>query len=520
MVGQTVDHFRVTEEMQSSSRTATYRAIDDYLDRPVTLTFYPKMSFQDDGSLRQFLNQLRLAGVLNHPSISGVYSFFDYEEALVVVSGWNGGTSLRGRLSNSPVEQREALNIAEQVGLALQYAHSKGIVHRRINPDNIWLTPDFRVLILNFGVALPPDEAEDSREIAPYLSPEELSGSTISQATDIFSLGAVLYEMLTGWRPYPNKILKASQNSLGSSQPRWSSDSPVSAEIRNTISKALALDPNYRYQTVGEFLQDLSMASRRPTEHPMMTDPMILVQDKPRKATPVTKARPGDGKRGGTSSPPDLPAVSNKPEPFKVMVGYPKSFSKGLESKVVVALHFDQAQTLTREMLKKDLSEGASDSKGYESFRDKTPILLGEQVQVELFSQAIDFSQPVTMKLSSNVNIARFLAKPHEDCHVGNHLIKIVIKEQITGIERYSGFVQLKVVDYLFGHISRPFVSRCISSAITTGSAAAFALTFVGKIDHALGITAGTTGMLLGATLYGSVFKEFVLQHRIAPHQK
>ncbi len=213
--------------------------------------------------------------------------------------------------------------------------------------------------------------------------------------------------------------------------------------------------------------------------------------------------------------------VSVQPfDPLRVSIAHPRMFSKGHGSRVLVTLYLAGQAEEVRKALDSDFSNGSvAKREPYVEKRDATDIELRTRVQVELFSQAIDFSQAVTLDLSKSINCARFLAKPREDCLTGEHQAKVIIKDCVTGAERYSGFFQAKIVDYMFDHVSRPFFSKCTSAVLTAGSLVTFLLTILGRFDHTLGLSTGTAALLLGSAVFGNVFKKYVSPDRSLPRR-
>jgi serine/threonine protein kinase len=204
--------------------------------------------------------------------------------------------------------------------------------------------------------------------------------------------------------------------------------------------------------------------------------------------------------------------------PFRISIAHPRTLSKGFNSKIVVVLYLSDEHKQVRQVLRRDFSDDSRKvPQRYTETRDTTSIQSQTRVQVDLFSQAIEFSQTVSLELLEPLNCARFLAKPREDCRIGEHQTKVVIRDCSTGSERYSGFIQIKVVDYLFDHVSRPFFSRCTSIVLTAGSLVTFLLTILGKLDQTLGLTSGATALLLGSALFGNLFKGYISHTKSLP---
>ena len=194
-----------------------YRARDSRLDREVALKIVDATLAADASRVRRFEQEARAAGQLNHPNILAVHDTGLHAGVPYIVSELLEGETLRSRLTTGPMSPRKAIDAAGQIAEGLAAAHDRGIVHRDVKPDNLFITTDGRVKILDFGIAkltapsdengvrtgLPTDTAAGTVVgTAGYMSPEQIRGETVDARSDIFSLGLVLYEMLTGRPPF------------------------------------------------------------------------------------------------------------------------------------------------------------------------------------------------------------------------------------------------------------------------------------------------------------------------------
>jgi serine/threonine protein kinase/Tol biopolymer transport system component len=222
MTGQTLGHYRVFEEIGSGGMGEVYRASDDRLGRDVALKVLKSSLAHDQDRLRRFELEARAAAALNHPNIVAIYDIGMHEGAPYIVSELLQGQTLRKRLLEGPLALRQVADYGIQIAQGLTAAHEKRIVHRDLKPENLFLTKDGRIKILDFGIAkltLPEQNQEqsDDRVVAnmttqtkagsvlgtvAYMSPEQLRAKTVDHRSDIFSLGAILYEMLTGKRAF------------------------------------------------------------------------------------------------------------------------------------------------------------------------------------------------------------------------------------------------------------------------------------------------------------------------------
>src|SRR5215831_13819275 len=215
--GSTISHYRILGKIGAGGMGEVYRAHDPRLGRDVAIKILPIVFSTDADRLCRFEQEARAAAALNHPNIVAIYDIGTWEYGTpYVVSELLQGETLRARVQRGPLPVRKAIEISSQICLGLAAAHEKGIVHRDLKPENIWLTTDEHVKILDFGLAklLPAKvgtgELETLTQTAStklmgtlgYMSPEQLRGQAIDQRTDIFSLGAVMYEMLSGKRAF------------------------------------------------------------------------------------------------------------------------------------------------------------------------------------------------------------------------------------------------------------------------------------------------------------------------------
>src|SRR5262245_25083143 len=214
--GSRLGPYEIVGRLGSGGMGEVYRARDPRLGREVAIKVLPE-EVADRRHLHRFEQEARAAGALNHPSVLAVHDVGTHEGAPYVVSELLQGHTLRARLEGGALPVRKALDLALQIARGLAAAHDKGIVHRDLKPDNVFVTEDGRVKILDFGLAKltrrePPVEDGRTREdvtesgtvagTAGYMSPEQVRGEAVDHRSDIFSFGAVLYEMLTGARAF------------------------------------------------------------------------------------------------------------------------------------------------------------------------------------------------------------------------------------------------------------------------------------------------------------------------------
>ncbi len=278
--GQTIGHYQILSTLGRGGMGEVYLAHDVNLGRNVALKCLPKAFTKDRDRLRRFEHEARAASALNHPNICTIYEVGQGDGHRFIVMESVEGQMLRKKISAGPVRLNEALHIAEQIASALAAAHAASIVHRDIKPENIMIRRDGYVKILDFGLAKLIEqkggEAEDSTRLmatgpgvvmgtVSYMSPEQARGLSVDARTDIWSLGVVLYEMLSGRQPFGGPtpsdifvaILEHEPKSLTTSLPH------LPEVLAWIVSKALTKEREDRYQTAHELLTDLRRLQQR-----------------------------------------------------------------------------------------------------------------------------------------------------------------------------------------------------------------------------------------------------------------
>jgi Tol biopolymer transport system component/serine/threonine protein kinase len=326
--GQMAGPYEILSFITRGGMGEVYLARDPRLHRKVALKILPPAFTKDDERLRRFEQEARAASALNHPNIITVYEILKADSIQAIATEFVEGETLRQRLSGAPPTLSESLHIATQVADALAAAHKAGIIHRDIKPENIMLRPDGYVKVLDFGLA---KLAEDSPEIpieevltkqvrtgsgmvigtAGYMSPEQARGKTIDARTDIFSLGAVLYEMVTRSKPFdgetPTDVLAAI---LKTEPPSLSAMAPETPpELSRIVMKTLRKDREERYQVIKDLLIDLKSFAQ---DHEFQ---QRLKQNSGSPAVAITApAQPGSGAAHPTRAIIDAaPTIASRP---------------------------------------------------------------------------------------------------------------------------------------------------------------------------------------------------------------
>jgi len=259
-----------------------YRARDARLARDVAVKVLPASFAEDAERLRRFEQEARATGALNHPNILAVYDIGEHEGAPYVVSELLEGEPLRQRIGATPLPQRKAIDYAVQIGRGLAAAHDKGIVHRDLKPDNVFVTNDGRVKILDFGLAkvTHPEALSEADSALPtggppatgagtvlgtvgYMSPEQVRGRPVDHRSDIFSLGIVLYEMLTGQRAFRGDSAVETMNAILKEDPPPITESARSLPpaLDRIVAHCLEKSPEERFQSARDVAFDLEALS-------------------------------------------------------------------------------------------------------------------------------------------------------------------------------------------------------------------------------------------------------------------
>ena len=276
LAGQSLGHYRVLSLIGAGGMGEVYLAEDTRLGRKVALKILPKEFTEDPDRVRRFELEARAVSSLNHPNIVTIYEVGQVDGCHFIVTEYIEGETLRERLSGGQLEVREALDVAVQIASALEAAHEAGIVHRDIKPENVIVRPDGLVKVLDFGLAklveqknsfLGLEDATTANQTAKgvilgtvnYMSPEQAKGEWVDERTDIFSLGVLIYEMLTGRIPFAGDSLSETFANLinAEPQPLSRSASSVPDELKRIVAKTLRKNRDERYETMKDVLTDL-----------------------------------------------------------------------------------------------------------------------------------------------------------------------------------------------------------------------------------------------------------------------
>lgn len=277
MIGQTLSHYRITSKLGSGGMGDVYLADDiGELERNVALKVIPAELAADPQRMQRFVQEARAVSALNHPNILTVFEFGQEGETRFIATEYVEGKTLRQYSNEASLGVSEVLDIATQIAAALDAAHGKGVVHRDIKPENVMVRKDGIVKVLDFGLAKLVERERDGGAAVdteagtlahtapglvmgtvPYMSPEQARGAEVDARTDVWSLGVVVYEMLSGRKPFEGETNSDRLAAILTAEPKALEDNEIPDDLKRIVRKTLKKERDARYQTMKGLLADL-----------------------------------------------------------------------------------------------------------------------------------------------------------------------------------------------------------------------------------------------------------------------
>ncbi|MGB5849830.1 MAG: protein kinase, partial [Ignavibacteriaceae bacterium] len=266
MVGKTISHYKILEKLGGGGMGVVYKAEDTKLDRIVALKFLPPHMLADKEAEQRFISEAKSASSLDHPNICTIHDINKTEDdQFYIVMGYYTGETLKKKLDAGSLQTDTAIDYATQIAAGLARAHEAGIIHRDIKPANIMITDRDEVKILDFGLAKTSTEPSITKMGSTagtvlYMSPEQVRGETVDHRTDIWSLGIILYELITGQAPFKGDYDQAVTYSIINEEPEPLTGlrTGVPMELERIANKTLSKNSEERYQHIDDFIADLN----------------------------------------------------------------------------------------------------------------------------------------------------------------------------------------------------------------------------------------------------------------------
>ena len=271
MIGKMILHYKIIEKLGEGGMGVVYKAEDTKLKREVAIKFLPRFISTNKEERQRFEIEAQAAASLNHPNITTIYSIEEVDDQLFIVMELIDGKELKDKIKSGPISTDEIINIANQIAEGLDVAHKKGILHRDIKSSNIMITEDGKVKIMDFGLAKIKGGTELTKigstvGTAAYMSPEQTKGEEVDHRTDIWSLGVVMYEMLTGELPFKGDYEQAIIYSILNEEPKSITElrEHIPSRLAHIVKRILKKNSKDSYQTTAELVNDLKIVTKDP----------------------------------------------------------------------------------------------------------------------------------------------------------------------------------------------------------------------------------------------------------------
>src|ERR1700759_1229890 len=276
MLGQTISHYRITQKLGAGGMGVVYKALDLTLERTVALKFLPPDMVVTSADRERMLREARAASMLDHPNIGVIHGLEESgDRQFFIVMGYYEGMTLSEKLDRGVIPAREALDLAIQIARGLSAAHARNIVHRDIKPSNVIITQDNVAKIVDFGLARVVASASATQSMSltgtlPYMAPEQILGEPVDQRSDVWALGVVLVQMITGSHPFVRPNTPAMTFAILNQPP--SALDAVPDAVQPLIYRTLSKKAEHRQANATELLGQLEDARARLTATPTKSD--------------------------------------------------------------------------------------------------------------------------------------------------------------------------------------------------------------------------------------------------------
>ena len=294
MLGQSINHYRITSKLGEGGMGVVYRATDTRLGRDVALKIVPEQFARDRQRMGRFQREAEVLASLDHPNISTIHGLEVDGDVQALVLELVEGPTLAERIAEGPIPPKEALGMVLEIAQALETAHEKGIIHRDLKPANVKITPEGKVKVLDFGLAKALDPELTQQELAhsptltmeatregvvlgtaAYMSPEQARGKPVDKRTDIWAFGCVLLECLTGEQQFGGETLSDSIAKILQKDPDWEAlpkDTPLA--IRKLLRRCLEKDSQLRLRDIGDARIEIGEALSEPIDADVLPVPL------------------------------------------------------------------------------------------------------------------------------------------------------------------------------------------------------------------------------------------------------